>query len=541
MRKRLFLATLFFLFVSFGAYLEVLSDDTADANAAMEARNYLLAKDLYRKAFVNSMDSGDQSKAVLGIAGADYALKNYYEAGINLKRFFKQYANSPLANEAHLLWGLSYLRIKKYKEAGEQLDLVGGELQQKAYIAKAELEFLKGNTGEAEKVLAKLDRKIFDSYYRVLYVRAMILSSQGKHSEAISIINRIPEPVLRAEDISINKAIIYYNARKYSDAKDMLGKIIRNSSSRIEGVQAKRTLFKIHDIENNDDEALALALEILDYESTDEMKMKVVSIYDKRKETDNSFRYLVGMRDRKVVGGEIEKRLKKLSAEKNPRADEYIAKYYFYLDPDSRYNIELSNYVMEKGNKDMARRMLQKALKGRAGSEAAVALGSQLIAEKKYAAAKKIVQPATTDIDFSGQACMLMALILEAEGDDNGAASYRLRAIKILQAQKDYYRVAELYMRMDRKAEALKNYLKVADKGNVPAIIRAADLYYVSGKTGLAKTYYQKAIDKGIKDSKSKQWVDYQFGKLAEDNEYLDKAKTGGGVVAESAELMKFH
>jgi hypothetical protein len=540
-RKRLFLATLFFLFVSFGAYLEVLSDDTADANAAMEARNYLLAKDLYRKAFVNSMDSGDQSKAVLGIAGADYALKNYYEAGINLKRFFKQYANSPLANEAHLLWGLSYLRIKKYKEAGEQLDLVGGELQQKAYIAKAELEFLKGNTGEAEKVLAKLDRKIFDSYYRVLYVRAMILSSQGKHSEAISIINRIPEPVLRAEDISINKAIIYYNARKYSDAKDMLGKIIRNSSSRIEGVQAKRTLFKIHDIENNDDEALALALEILDYESTDEMKMKVVSIYDKRKETDNSFRYLVGMRDRKVVGGEIEKRLKKLSAEKNPRADEYIAKYYFYLDPDSRYNIELSNYVMEKGNKDMARRMLQKALKGRAGSEAAVALGSQLIAEKKYAAAKKIVQPATTDIDFSGQACMLMALILEAEGDDNGAASYRLRAIKILQAQKDYYRVAELYMRMDRKAEALKNYLKVADKGNVPAIIRAADLYYVSGKTGLAKTYYQKAIDKGIKDSKSKQWVDYQFGKLAEDNEYLDKAKTGGGVVAESAELMKFH
>jgi tetratricopeptide (TPR) repeat protein len=539
LRKRLFFVVLLFLVVSLGGGLVVSSDDASDADAALEAKNYGLAKELYRKVYVSAGESGDISKAMLGIAKADYGLKNYYEAGLNLKRFFKSYGNSPLANEAHLIWGMSYLQIRKFKEAVEQLDLVSGDLQPNAWIAKAELELLKGNITAAEKQLDKLDKKKYESNYRVLYLKAMILSKQNKHDEAISTINRIPDTVLKEEGISVNKAIIYYNARKYIDAKEMLDKIIKEPSSRIESVQAKRTLFQINDIENNDEETLALALELLDYESTDEMKLKVVSIYDRKGDVDNAFRYLTSMRNKKVLAAEIEKRLKKLSDEKNPRLDEYISKYYFYLDPDSRYNVELSNYMMEKGNKDLARRILQRTLKGRSGAESAVLLAEQLLAEKKYAEAKKITQPVTTDANFSGQANLIMARIYESEGNDEGAASSRQRAIRILQTQKDYYRAGELYIRIGNKVEALKNYVKAADKGDVIAMIKAADLYYVSGKTGLAKTYYKRAIDKGIKDPKSLQWADYQYGKLANDDEYLDKAKTGGGIVAESAELIK--
>jgi tetratricopeptide (TPR) repeat protein len=132
-----------------------------------------------------------------------------------------------------------------------------------------------------------------------------------------------------------------------------------------------------------------------------------------------------------------------------------------------------------------------------------------------------------------------MARVLESEGDDPGAASFRTRAIKVLDIQKDFYRVGELYMRSGNRPEALKNYVRAADKGDVTAMVKAADLFYVTGKPDRARVYYKKAINKGIKDPKILQWTDYQYGKLAKDDEYLNKAKAGGGIVAEAAELMK--
>jgi len=94
----------------------------------------------------------------------------------------------------------------------------------------------------------------------------MILSSQGKHEQAIQTINKIPDQELKAENIAVSKAVIYYNARKYIDAKDMLTAIINAPSSRLEAIQAKRTLFQIYDVENNQDAALKLAIDILSYD-----------------------------------------------------------------------------------------------------------------------------------------------------------------------------------------------------------------------------------------------------------------------------------
>jgi tetratricopeptide (TPR) repeat protein len=517
----------------------VSSDVSTDAGMALASKDYLRARDLYRQAYVDTPAGGDTSVPMLGMAMADYGLKNYYEAAVNFKRFVKLYSNSPQVEEAYLLWGISCLRIKKYKDAEEHLDMVRGNLRQEADIAMAELEFLKGNTPGAEKRLEKLDRKFYDSQYRAIYLRAMILSSKGKHDEAVNMIDRIPGHVVRAEDISVNRAIIYYNANRYKRAKELLTRIIRDPATRVENIQAKRTLFKISAMENDDDKTLALGLDLIDYGVGDDVRMKVVSIYDKKSDMENAFRILVGMRDKKLLGSEVEKRLRAAAAKSDPRYDEFLGRYWYYLDPDSRYNIEAAKYEDEKGRKDIARRILYRALKGRHGSEAAMILGEQYIAEKRYREAKKIILPATTDFNFSGRACMLMERILAALGDAEGAADFRRRAIRILLAEKDYFSVAELNMVDGNRPEALKYYTKAADKGNVTAMIKAADLYYVGGKTGISKEYYKKAIDKGIKDQKSLQWASYQYGKISEDEDYLEKARSGGGAVAETAGMLK--
>jgi tetratricopeptide (TPR) repeat protein len=380
---------------------------------------------------------------------------------------------------------------------------------------------------------------MYEENNRVLYLRAMILSRQGKHELAIQTINRISDQALKEENIAVSKAIIYYNARKYIDAKDMLSAIVKNPSSRMEAIQAKRTLFQINDVENNQDEALKLAIDLMNFESTDELKMKIVAIFEKKGDLDSAFRYLTYLRDKKTLSEEIEKRLKKLIEEKNPKANEYVMKYFIYLSPDSPYTMELSKYFEEKGSKDQAKRLLQKAIRGKNGAEASLALAEMLMGEKKYSEAKKVVTPITTDTKYSGQASFLLAQLLEREGYVKEAVEYRARAIKALEAQKDYSRVGDLYVQSGNNAEALKNYLRAADKSDAVSMVKAADIYYLSGKHDKAKAYYKKALDSGVKDPRSLQWADYQYGKLAKDDEYLKKAKEGGGTVAEAADLMR--
>ena len=509
------------------------------ADAAMTAQQYLQARDLYRQVFVASREGPDAARALLGIAKADYQLKNYYESDINLKRFFKTFKDTARTDEAHLILGLDLMNIHKYKEAEEQLDLVKGEFQEQAVIAKAELAFIQGEADKAEKLLAKTDRKDYESNIRVLYIRAMILSSQGKHEQAIQTINKIPDQELKVENIAVSKAVIYYNARKYIDAKDMLTAIINAPSSRLEAIQAKRTLFQIYDVENNQDAALKLAIDILSYEPTDDLRLKAVTLFEKKGDPDSAFRYLTYLKNKQTLSDELEKRLKKLQHDKDPKADEYLLKYFIYLSIDNPYVIEAAKYMDEKGYKEQAKRLLQKAARGRNGAEASMILARMLMQEKKFSDAKRLLTPITTDANYSGQASLLLYEIFEYEGNVSAAKEYRARAIRVLETQKDYSRVGDLYVRSGNNAEALKNYVKAAQKGDAISVLKAADLYYLSGKHDTARVYYKKAIDSGIKDPKSLQWADYQYGKLAKNNEYLKKAEGGGGAVSEAAALLR--
>jgi tetratricopeptide (TPR) repeat protein len=277
----------------------------------------------------------------------------------------------------------------------------------------------------------------------------------------------------------------------------------------------------------------------MNYESTDELKMKIVLIYEKQGDLDSAFRYLTYLRDKKALSEEIEKRLKKVTGENNPKANEYVMKYYIYLSPDSPYTMELAKYLDEKGSKEQAQRLLQKAARGKNGAEASLALAEMLMGDKKFSEAKKVLTPITTDTKYSGRASFLLAQLLQREGNVKEAAEYRDRAIRALAAQKDYSRVGDLYVQSGNNAEALKYYLRAADKSDTLSMVKAADIYYLSGKHDKAKAYYKKALDSGVKDSRSLQWADYQYGKLAKDDEYLKKAKEGGGTVAEAAELMR--
>lgn len=527
------------LFLSSSEPVSAAVDVFIEADAAMTAKQYVQAIELYRQLYVASEKGPDAARALLGIAKADYHLENYYESEINMKRFFKSFQNSAYADEAHLIWGLDLLSIHKYKEAEEQLNLVKGEFQEKASVAKAELAFINGDIDKAEILLARIDRKDYESDSRVLYIRAMILSRQGKHEEAIQTINRIPEKALKRGHFAVSKAVIYYNARKYIDAKDMLTAIIAAPASQVEAIQAKKTLFQIYDSENNQDAALKLAVELIGYEATDEWKLKAVSLFEKKGDLDSAFRYLTYLKNKNTLSNELEKRLKKLREEKNPKADDYLLKYFIYINIDSPNAIELAEYMYEKGYKDQAKRLLQKAAKGRNGAAASMVLARILMGEKKFSEANRVLTPVTTDANYSGQASLLLSEILENEGNVSAAAEYRARAIRVLEKQKDYSRVGDLYVKSGNNAEALNNYIRAARTGDSSSMLKAADLYYVAGKSDTAKIYYKKAIDNGLKDPKSLQWADYQYGKLAKSDEYLKKAEEGGGTVAEAAILLR--
>jgi Tfp pilus assembly protein PilF len=68
--------------------------------------------------------------------------------------------------------------------------------------------------------------------------------------------------------------------------------------------------------------------------------------------------------------------------------------------------------------------------------------------------------------------------------------------------------------------------------------VKAGDCLYISGDYTKAKTYYKRALDYNVKDPKSLQWAQYQYGKLTKSNDYLKKAVTGGGEIAEAAAMI---
>ncbi len=149
----------------------------------------------------------------------------------------------------------------------------------------------------------------------------------------------------------------------------------------------------------------------------------------------------------------------------------------------------------------------------------------------------KLLQPLLASKQHGQSALLVMGDIAEKKGDVKGAIELFLKTIKQGKQPHIEARLGDLYWKMGDKKAALKHYASAADQGNADAMIKAADALYLSGQSRSAEKYYRKALDSKLDDDRQKQWLHYQYGKLAKNREFLEKAAAGGGEIGEAAQM----
>lgn len=510
-------------------------DKLKTADEYLRTKNYVKAKEVYRDIFLAAPKGISGEKALFGMGKADYYLKNYYEARQNIKRFISVSQIPEYRDEAYLMLGYISLHFQKFKEAEQYFEAVGESLKEKASIGKAETALKTGDMARAEYFLAALSKRTMETDPRALYTRSMVYSSKGMHREAVNTINRILDSALKEQDIRVEKARIFFNARKLKEAERLCRSIIDSSTSSIEKINAKRVLLQIYEVDGNVDEALKLAIEMSPYEPGDDFKLKIVSLYDKKGDLNNVMKYLSFLSNKKYRSAEIEKRLKSMIASKDPKVVEYMQKFSLYLDADAPFIVDASRYLIANGKKIEGKQLLMKALKGAVRGEASLYMAELLIQEGKYVEAEKVLKPLTIDTRYLYRASYMVADIMERQGKYAAAIEYLLRIVKTATDYRIAAKLGDLYYKTKDRQNAVKYYIMASNKGDGLSSVKAADCLYVSGDYTKAKTYYKRALDFNIKDPKSLQWVQYQYGKLTKSNDYLKKAVTGGGEIAEAA------
>ncbi|MBF0558940.1 MAG: hypothetical protein HQL08_09180, partial [Nitrospirae bacterium] len=134
----------------------------------------------------------------------------------------------------------------------------------------------------AEAIIGNVDKKEMDRNPRGLYVRAALLSRKGMHREAVAIINKVFDAVLKEEDLRVEKAMIFLNASRSDDAEKLCKSIVANPVSKSEKQRAEKILAGLYERKGKVDEALQLYLDIVPYETEDSVKMSLARLYDKK-------------------------------------------------------------------------------------------------------------------------------------------------------------------------------------------------------------------------------------------------------------------
>jgi len=505
------------------------------ADEYMRTKNYIKAKEAYRDVFLAAPKDISGQKALFGMGKADYYLKNYYEARQNIKRFISTSQIPEYRDEAYLMLGYISLYFKKFKEAEQYFEAVGESLKEKANIGKAEVALKTGDIARAEDFLSVLTKRTMETDPRALYVRAILYTSKGMQREAVNTINRILDSALKEQDIRVEKARILFNARRLKEAERLCRSIIDSPISSIERINAKKLMLQIYEVDGKVDDALKLAVELLPYEPTDDFKLKIISLYDKKGDLNNAMKYLSYLSNKKSRSAEIEKRLKAVIASKDPKAVEYVQKFSVYLDVDAPFIVDASRYLITNGKKFEGMLLLKKASKGIVKGEAFLYMAELFIQEGRYAEAEKMLTPLTIDTRYLFRASYMVADIMERQGKYTAAIEYLTRIAKTATDYRIAAKLGDLYYKTGDKQNAVKYYIIASNKGDGLSSVKAGDCLYVSGDYTKAKIYYKRALDYNVKDTKSLQWAQYQYGKLTKNNDYLKKAIAGGGEIAEAA------
>ena len=507
------------------------------ADNLYRARNYGAAGEIYRDVFINNKKGPLSERALFGMAKSDYKLKRYNMARLNVDRFLLAYPQSVYVNEAFFLLGYILMYDHKMDQAEHYFDMVGGPLKQLADIGRAEVALRGDNVAAAEAIIGAVDKNVQEHNPRALYVRAAIFSKKGMNKEAVNIISRVSDATLKEEDLRVEKALIYFNASRFNETEKLCKSIIADPVSKLELQKAQKILAGLYEGKGRVDEALALYLEIVPYDADDSIKMSIAKLYDIKGETGNALRYLSLLKDRRIRSAEMEKRLKKLMAARNPEAMTDLSKFSAAISQDSPFIVTAARYLIENGKKLEGTLMLRRALKGVERGDAALSMAAVLFNNGKYSEAKKFAEPLLLENRYFIQATFLMSDILSREGDPAGAIACLEKATKYSKDSRIDSRIADLYIETGDRTTALKYYKTASDRGGAVAALKAGDLLYLSGNVSQSRVYYKRALSLGLSDQKNLQWAYYQYGKITGNKEYLKKAAQSGGIVGEAAGL----
>lgn len=517
--------------------LHASGDKLHTADELFKTKKYSAAGDMYREIFLSSRKGPTAEKALFGMGKADFYLKRYHEARLNMKRLFSLYPQSVHMNEAMLLLGYSSLASRSYEEARYYFEKAGGEFREKALIGKAELKLKMSDSTGAEALLKELSPRALETEPRALFLKADLYSLKGMHREAIGTINKISESALKEEDLRVSKALLYYYASRFDDAERQCKGIIRESSSSLEVHNAKKTLAKVYEYKGRDNEALELSLDVFSREMDDGLAMTIVKLYDRTGDPGNALRYLTFIKDKKTRGREMERRLQKFIDAKDPKGAEYLSKYSPYLDLSSPFIAAAARHLIANGREKEGALLLKRTQKGENG-DASLLLAEILINEGKNGEARKLILPILFDKRYFLRSSYLMAEIYRREGDYPQAIQHLANAAGISQDHRLLARLASLYAEAGDRGNAVKYYGMASDAGDSASSARAGDLAYRAGEEEKARFYYKRALEQGVDDPRTLQWVQYQYGKLMRDRDYLKKAADGGGLVGEAAMIL---
>ncbi len=508
------------------------------ADEYLKAKNYIAAKRLYREIILSEIKGPLVERALLGRGKAYYYLKHYYEANQVIKRLVSNYPRSEYLNESYLYLGYVSLRLNRLANAVQYFRNVKGNLIEMAAIGMAEAALINNEMAQAELLLKGVGPRLRHADPHVLYIRSMIYKNRGMHRQAVETINKISKEDLKKMNIRTDNARIYLNAGNFREAENICRDIIDNPTSRIERLRAKRILLEVYEKEERIDDALKLSLKLFPYETGDNFRLKIANLYDKKNDTGNTLRFLALLRDRNLRSSEIEKRLSKIIAAKNPEAINYILKYSAHLSPDRPFILEASRYLLSGGKKHEGMQLLSRALKGNVRGEASLYLAELMIAEGRLDDAKRLLSIAMLDTRYMVKASHLLSEIEIKEGNLSRAIRHLERIVGLARDYKIAARLGDLYFKTGNRPKALKYYIMASDMGDAISSIKAADCFYLEGKYRNAKLYYKKAIDSNIKEPRQLQWAYYQYGKLTGSREHLKKAAAKGGEIAEAARVI---
>ncbi|MCS7214863.1 MAG: hypothetical protein RMI30_04740 [Thermodesulfovibrio sp.] len=496
------------------------------AEELLKIEDYINARELFKR-YIEDPKLAD--RALLGLAKSEYFLGNYYEATIPLKRLLRDFKNSPLINEGNLYMGLSYLKTERLKEAQSYLKKVEPPFDKQANIGLGWISLYNGEIKFVESVLQKLEKKDFNEPETAL-LRIKYLAITGKAEEALKEFNRNPR--LRKSIYEIDRAEILIKANKLSEAENILKKLVDRSKKLSDIIKVKKMLFEVYLAQNKTNEALKVGKDILTYMPTDDLRLKLYSIYMKDKNYDEAYKILFGLRDKNLKTKKIEEFIKNLMDENTEKAIFYIVKIYPFLSSDSSLLLQSVQFLISQGRYNEAKNILRKVQTGPRKSEALIPYSKILIIEGKLGEAKKLLEPIK---EKNEMAKALYAQILYREGDRANALNHLRKIAKSIKEPEILTLIGDLEYSDGDKKKAIQYWLEASNAGNVEATIKAADYFYLSNKIKEAIQYYKRAIDMGIKDNNATMWVYYQYGKLAKDKKYLEKVAESKGELAEAA------